>query len=244
MPNQRLRNALATAGLTQALFAEQVGVDAKSVERWITQDRTPHPTTRARVAQALHQEETYFWPALLGTVQSRNASESEQVQLWPTRNEVPGDVWRTLLGQTHAQLDVLVYAGSFLFEAYDFVDTVRGKAAAGASIRILVGDPDSEAIRIRSREEGRPAIADRCRSSLEYLSIIFADPGVQIRTHATTLYASVFRFDDAMLVSHHTYGSFASHSPVTHLRRVPGGQLFDFYARSFERVWPTGISVA
>src|SRR4051812_29248795 len=69
VPNQRLRNALATTGLTPAVLAERVGVDPKSVERWITQDRLPHPTTRASVAQTLGQDETYFWPALLTSQQ-------------------------------------------------------------------------------------------------------------------------------------------------------------------------------
>src|SRR3712207_6539270 len=114
VPNQRLRNALAAAGLTQPALAERVQVDAKSVERWITQDRMPHATTRARVAQVLKQDETYFWPRLLSTEQSRNATESELVQLWPTRNAVPGEVWRSLFREASSQLDILVYAGMFL----------------------------------------------------------------------------------------------------------------------------------
>jgi hypothetical protein len=77
------------------------------------------------------------------------------------------------------------------------------------------------------------------------LSLVLAGvSGVQIRTHQTTLYVSIFRFDDSMLINNHTYGSAASHAPVMHLRRVPGGQLFDFYARSVDRVWATGEPVA
>ena len=243
MANQRLRNALATSGLTQAMLAESIGVDAKSVERWITQERMPHPVTRASVAQVLGQDETYFWPSLLGTQQSRDATQSELVQIWPTRNDVPGDVWRSLLRQAHDQVDILIYAGSFLFEAYDLVETVRVKAEAGTNFRILIGDGRCEAVRVRQREEGRPAIGDRCRSSLEYISAVANDKGVEVRTHQTNLYVSVFRFDDSMLINNHTYGSFASHSPVMHLRRVPGGQLFDFYARSVDRVWATGEPV-
>ena len=177
---------------------------------------------------------------LLGTRQSRDATESELVQIWPTRNAVPGEVWRSLLRQATKQVDILIYAGSFLFEAYDLVETIRTKSADGTDFRVLVGDGRSEAVRVRSREEGRPAIGDRCRSSLEYISVVADLPGVQVRTHQTTLYVSVFRFDDSMLINNHTYGSFASHSPVMHLRRVPGGQLFDFYAQSVERVWATG----
>jgi hypothetical protein len=60
-------------------------------------------------------------------------------------------------------------------------------------------------------------------------------PGVELRFHATTLYNSIYRFDDDMLVNAHVYGAPAAHSPVLHLRRLPGGQLFDHYQASFER---------
>ncbi len=63
---------------------------------------------------------------------------------------------------------------------------------------------------------------------------------VDIRTHRTPLYNSIYRFDDSMLVNTHSYGAYAARSPVQHLQRVPGGQLFDFYLDSFEAVWATG----
>jgi hypothetical protein len=40
-----------------------------------------------------------------------------------------------------------------------------------------------------------------------------------------------------MLINAHVYGAPAAHSPVLHLRRLPGGRLFDHYQASFERVW-------
>ena len=243
VPNQRLRNALVSAGISQTTLAEQVRVDAKSVERWITQDRLPHPTTRGRVAQLLGLDETYFWPSLLATEQSRNATTSELVQLWPTRGTVPGDVWQALFAQAKSQLDVLVYSGGFLIEAYNLVEVIETKSSEGANFRILVGDSRSEAVRNRARDEGLPALIDRTRSTLEYLAGVARLPGVQLRTHQTTLYASQFRFDDSMLVNNHTYGSWAAQSPVLHLRRVPGGQLFSYYDRAFERVWATGEPV-
>ena len=57
------------------------------------------------------------------------------------------------------------------------------------------------------------------------------------------LYASLFRFDESMMVNTHTYGAYAARSPVLHLRRVPGGQLFDYYDRAYERVWAAGDDV-
>lgn len=189
---------------------------------------------------SLCNQQTYFWPSLLSTAQSRSATQSELVQFWPSRSAVPGDVWQSLFREAATQLDILVYAGNFLVEAYDLVDTVRDKSAAGTNFRLLLGDPRSEAVRQRGREEGLPSIVDRCRSSLDYLRTTATLPGVQIRTHGTTLYASQYRFDD---INNHTFGAYAAQSPVTHLQRVPGGQLFSYYAAAFERVRATGDPV-
>ena len=62
-------------------------------------------------------------------------------------------------------------------------------------------------------------------------------PGVELRTHATTLYNSIYRFDQDLLVNGHAFGAPAAQSPVLHLRRVPGGRVWDHYMRSFEEVW-------
>ncbi|MEV4093607.1 helix-turn-helix domain-containing protein [Streptosporangium saharense] len=40
-PNERLRSALVTAGITVRQLAEEVGVDPKTVERWVSTGRTP-----------------------------------------------------------------------------------------------------------------------------------------------------------------------------------------------------------
>ena len=48
--NERLRGSIASAGLRPAELAEAVGVDAKTVERWITKGRLPHRTHRMAVA--------------------------------------------------------------------------------------------------------------------------------------------------------------------------------------------------
>lgn len=234
---------MAAAELTNARLAEQVGVDAKSVERWVTQGRQPHPTTRGRVARVLGFEETFLWPALLTSSRGLGASQSELVQLWPTRNEVPADVWRTLISRAERRMEILVYAGGFLVETFQLVDLVRAKSELGAEVRILIGDASCEAVRARGAEEGLPTLPQRCQSTLEYLSETLSLPGVEVRTHRTPLYASQFRFDDDMLVNTHTYGSWAARSPVQHLQRVPGGQLFGYYDDTFQRVWETGRTV-
>lgn len=139
---------------------------------------------------------------------------------------------------------MLVHSGGFLVEAYNVVDTIRTKSAAGTNFRVLVGDSRRDAVRVRSREEGPPSLIERTRSTLEYLAGVAALPGVQIRTHQTALYASQYRFDDSMLVNNHAYGSWAANSPMLHLERVPGRRLCGHYDAAFDRVWATGEPVA
>ncbi|WP_428983123.1 hypothetical protein [Phytohabitans maris] len=62
---------------------------------------------------------------------------------------------------------------------------------------------------------------------------------IAIGLHGTTLYNSIYRFDDEMFVNTHVYGYPAAHAPTLHLRRLTGGDLFDQYADSFDRVWST-----
>lgn len=58
-----------------------------------------------------------------------------------------------------------------------------------------------------------------------------------MRTHGTTLYNSIYRADDQMLVIAHVWGVNAYGAPVWHLRRTIDGGPFDTYTESFNAVW-------
>lgn len=58
-----------------------------------------------------------------------------------------------------------------------------------------------------------------------------------MRLHDTTLYTSLFRYDDHLLVNPHVWGQPASANPLLHLRGTDDGGWFDNYAQSFEAVW-------
>ncbi len=64
----------------------------------------------------------------------------------------------------------------------------------------------------------------------------------EIRCHRTTLYNSIYRYDDEMIVNPHVYGIPAPHAPALHLRRLSAGCLVETYAQSFDRVWETAKS--
>jgi hypothetical protein len=55
--------------------------------------------------------------------------------------------------------------------------------------------------------------------------------------HGTSLYNSIFRYDNQMLVNQHIYGAYGYIAPILHVRRVSGADLFETYLKSFDRIW-------
>jgi len=143
------------------------------------------------------------------------------------------------LEQAEREIDVLAYAALWLWDTVpDFVDRIQLKLAQGVAVRICLGQPDCAAVRLRGQEEGiDDGLSARCRLAISYARPIEdAVPGT-VRLTDATLYASIFRFDDEVLLNTHLYGSPASESPVLqcHHERVHG--LAGAALRSFERVW-------
>jgi hypothetical protein len=237
--NERLRSCITGARLTIPDVAAQVGVDPKTVERWIVLGRIPHRSHRWATASLPGTDEAYLWPEVADDRRAQAASAAELVTLYPNRGAVTGALWRSLLDNAVDHIDVLVFSGLFLPDGYpEVAKLLASKAEQGTQVRLAFGDPDSEAVRRRGEEERiGDGMAARIRLSLTYLRDAIGAPGVQLRFHATTLYNSIYRFDEDMLVNAHVYGAPAAHSPVLHLRRLPGGRLFDHYQTSFERVW-------
>jgi len=239
MVNERLRSSIAAAGISLSDLAAQVQVDPKTVERWITTERVPHRTHRWNTARVLRTDEAYLWPQVVNDSRTRSASQAEFVALYPNRGTVPRDLWQTLVDTASEAIDILAYAALFLTDTNpDLPATLAAKARDGAQVRILLGAPDSAAVTRRGEEEEiGDGLASRVHLSMTYLAPAFDASGVEIRLHDTTLYNSLFRFDDALLVNTHAYGAPAAQSPVLHIHRIPGGRLFDHYLRSFDRVW-------
>ncbi|MGH8960555.1 MAG: DUF5919 domain-containing protein, partial [Jatrophihabitantaceae bacterium] len=138
-------------------------------------------------------------------------------------------------------ISVLVYVGMFLTEAPGLLKALREKGKAGGRVRLLFGNPTSREVMRRSEDEGigKGSIPAKVRNALAYVHPLDGAPGVEIRCHGTTLYNSIFRYDEEMIVNPHVYGLGAPHAPALHLRRLTGGDLFDTYLQSFERVWDT-----
>lgn len=241
MRNERLRDALAAAGVSADLLAEELGVDPKTVERWITKGRVPYRKYRGRITALLHTTENYLWPDALSREEAATVSQSELVTFFPHRNSIPTELWDRVITDAVDRVDVVVHAGLFLVERPSFVKSLAEKARNGCSIRLAFGDPASHEVIHRSEEErlGKHTLTGRIRNALAFYRPLFEMAEPEIRFHRTTLYNSIFRFDDEMIVNTHVYGIQGAHAPVMHLRRLSSGSLFDTYVHSFEEVWTT-----
>jgi len=114
--------------------------------------------------------------------------------------------------------------------------------AAIIKLKINDRDPGSEAVAVRDREEGiGGTLAAKIRSALTYYRPLADVNGCEVRLHSTTLYASLFRYDDEILVNPHAYGEPASANLTLHLRQIDGGRVADHYLSSFERVWAAAV---
>ncbi|MFJ4811048.1 XRE family transcriptional regulator [Streptomyces longwoodensis] len=244
MPNERLRAVMAAGGWTYAALANKAEVDPKSVERWVNLGRTPRRATAMLAAEVLGEDVHALWPALR-QARSARAVSPELVALYDQRADIPVSTFVDMLAQAREHIDVLVYAAVFLHEAYPRLnDLLRERADDGCTIRIAIGDPDSTNVQHRGQEERfGHGIESRCRLALMHYRPLAGVPGIEVRTHATTLYNSIYRADDQVLVNAHVWGVNAYGAPVWHLRRSGKGGMFDTYASSFDAVWETATPV-
>ncbi|MFE6690353.1 XRE family transcriptional regulator [Streptomyces sp. NPDC057743] len=244
MRNERLRAAMTAGGWTHASLAAKVDVDPKSVERWANLGRTPHRGTAVRAAEAMGEDVFALWPELTQARAARAVSP-ELVALYSQRADLPVSAFVDLFAQASQRIDILVYAAVFLHEAYPRLnDLLSERAAEGCTIRIAVGDADSPNVQQRGQEEKfGHGIESRCQLAVMHYRPLLSTPGIELRTHDTTLYNSIYRADDQMLVNAHMWGVNAYRAPVWHLRRHGNGGMFDSYTESFHAVWAAATPV-
>ncbi|MGW1183821.1 helix-turn-helix domain-containing protein [Streptomyces drozdowiczii] len=223
MQNERLRAVMEAGGWTYAALADVTGVDPKSVERWVNLGRTPRRATALAAAEALGEDVHALWPALRQARAARAVSP-ELVALYGQRADLPVSVFVDLLSQARQRVDVLVYAAVFLHEAYPRLnDLLRERADDGCTIRIAVGDADDPNVQQRGREEKfGHGIESRCRLALLHYRPLADVPGIELRTHGTTL---VGTYTDPRHVIAYSDGEVRRQFNVCFTARVVGGNL-------------------
>jgi hypothetical protein len=203
------------------------------------------PSAPLATAHRLGVDETYLWPEVLSSSNGRReeAGTSELVAIYPDRASVPRETLLQLLTEAQEHIGVLVFSGTFFAQTQPRVASMlAARMQAGVQVRLCFGDPTGSSVAIRDREEGLGGtLSPKIRASLTYYRELAGWDGCEIRLHDTTLYASVFRYDDQLLANPHVYGEPASLNPTLHFRKLDGGSLYDHYLASFERVWATAM---
>jgi transcriptional regulator with XRE-family HTH domain len=245
--NEALRRAISEAQTTPHKLARACGVEDRTVGRWLYEGRVPRPGTRAIVADALGVEEDVLWPAAAKAVM-KTGSDREVVSVYPYRSACPSSVWRSLISDAKKELTFAGYTNYFLWlDHSNLAAVLRKKAKAGATVRFLLGDPDSDVTRRREAvEQTALTVSTRIRITLEHLQRLADTEGLEARHSAAESHISlsVFRFDDQMLVTPHLAKLVGHDSPMLHLRRLQNDGMFDRFASHVEELWSEGRAVS
>jgi transcriptional regulator with XRE-family HTH domain len=234
--NETLRRALFRSGLDENAVATQLGVDPKTVRRWL-EGRMPYPRLRWQLATLLRTDEIDLWPELMAA-RSAAARPSEVVAIYPHRWSIPRDIWHRLFSDATREIAILAYSSLFIAEDTGLVSVLREQAAAGIRVRLTLGDPDCPQVAERGTQEGiDESMAARIRNALVLYQPLKQTPNAEIRLHCTVLYNSIYVADGEVLVNQHVYGIPASNSPVLHLRQDGQGDLTGGYLASYEHIW-------
>ncbi len=167
--------------MSQRLGSAAVGVDAKTVNRWLT-GRIPHRRTRLAVARILDDAETDLWPQARPDLQAGAPATAEVLGAYAHRADVPHELWTSLLLNATEKIDILGYAYLFVLELLpDAADIIGTKCRMGAQVRFVFADPDCSHVL-----EGDALLSGRIRNALNMLG---------------PLAATIFRFDNQMIVT-------------------------------------------
>lgn len=235
--NAALRTALAAAQLTETDVAAHVGVDPKTVRRWLSGTR-PYPRHRWAIAELLEIDEEALWPEKSRHGRT-NTPASEHVQrIYAHRWQVPREVWCGLFRSAEQEIGILAYSALFLADDPGIVELLAASARNGVRVQILIGSPDSPTVTQRGEEEGiGDALAARARNALTLFHPLKSIDRVEIRTHSTILYNSAYLTETKILANQHIYGLPAAKSPVVEIDRKLSPEMAETYARSFESIW-------
>ncbi len=223
--NESLCRALIAARLGEEDVAARLGVDPKTVRRWL-EGRVPYRRYRWALAAMLGLDDAVLWPGLRG----RRERPDEVVAVYPRRDDVPAGAWVRLLGSARQQIGVLGGGGQFLARQHGVRPVLIETARTGALVRICLPDPDASGPAQQAGRDGGDA------GSLAIFAPL-ASHGVQVRLHASEPYAGMVFADDELLVLQQAWGVPEGLCPVLHLHRRQGSGLFAFYLQSFERAW-------
>ncbi len=212
---EHLRHAIRAAGLTPDEFADLLGVNPKTVGRWVRGVSAPQRHNQIKIARALNLPVDDLWPdghppadQTSGTPSGGSdaaAALSEVTGTWGSVNDpaAPGPL--SFITVSHGPIDALLLVAD---EAT--LDVFHRQAQAGRHVRLLFTQP-------------QPPLPDRV-----------AHPHLEIRTAGPCHYQLVHAGERMLLALslHHESG----HALLELTRTTPGG-IFDRFAEDFQTLW-------
>jgi len=241
--NEALRRALAERRMTPAELARKVGVDPKTVARWLANEaRLPHPRHRFAVCEILEVDEAMIWPLAVRAA-VKTGPDREIHRVYPTHGLVPKEVWQHVISGATRELTLFGYAPYWLArEVRDLEGILRRSAAAGVRIRVITGDPDNPIVAADEASTGLPLTLtsriQQTRRMLEPLRDL-----IEVRQSVFGYGRSVYRGDDEALVDWWVHGTTGDDFPVLHLRRQQDGGMFDQVLLHAEKLWQDATPV-
>ena len=239
MANMALRQAMADAQMTELALARRIGVDEKTVGRWVSRDdRIPHPRHRWAASEALGADEAVLWPEAIRAA-VKTGPDREVAAVYPYRSSCPASLWRRLITAAATEITLAGYTSYFLWiEQPNLGAALRRKAERGCKVRFLIGDPDSEVTRQREQIEATPlTVSTRIAVTLEQLDRLRGTEGIEARFSDRHIAMSVFTFDDDMIVTPHLANLMGHDSPAFHLHRQQDDGVFDRFTMHVSELW-------
>ncbi|MFJ4246014.1 helix-turn-helix domain-containing protein [Streptomyces iakyrus] len=214
---------MVAANVTIEALADHLGIDPKSVDRWLNSDRTPHARNAEAAAKFLGADAYHLWPKLGERRRSTPTAQDEVVACYPMRSTVPYGLWRSTLAGATTVIDLAVSNLLFLADTvWDLPTLLADKSAAGVRVRIVA--PEDPAGPVTGLGDVFPSL----------LSV----PGLRLSTHPG-LRADMMRADDDLLVTTPFDGLTPALAPVLHLRRLGAAPMVGGYLATLDHLYAT-----
>ncbi len=197
--NLSLFRAMEHAGVWVDEVATAVGVDPKTVSRWL-RGRVPHRRHRVSVTALLGAEQSALWPQLFGAFSPVAIREVHTA--YESRTAIPRTVWVQLIDTATMSVDVLADMAAVVLDDAVLRRLLRDKVETGVRVRLCLTGPGRLVERAaRLRQDTRES-----------------QPGVEVRLLPTASPVSLCRIDSDVLLSTHLPGLPPQQAPVWHLR--------------------------
>jgi transcriptional regulator with XRE-family HTH domain len=234
--NETLRQAMFRAGLSEEAVAAELGVDPKTIRRWL-EGRRPYPRLRWQLACLLGTDELELWPGL-SPANGNARRPAEVVTVYARRSLLSDAMWHDVIGSATLEVAILDRSGVFIAGNARLVPLLRARAVAGARVRLALSEPgghrDEQPVDDADGETTAPGVVFEVQ---ELYRPVLEMPAAEMRFHRGVVPSSLLIADDEIFVHQHIYGVTAAESPVLHLHGSGLGELTGAYRDSFEQVW-------